>query len=183
MGQSLKYQKWKHNKKWMSSSNPCEWYGVTCDLEGHVIQLILKDNGLEGRIDPSIGNLTRLQVLNLNGKRPASYHGCTTTNLGNTSIPEEIGRLDELQELWLEYSCLSGSIPASIGRLTSLRVLKLHANFLHGNLPVSALDQLTALETFDLGRNPLSGPFPLLPSLTRLQKFRCALKLMLPVYC
>jgi hypothetical protein len=193
---------WKHNLGWprCSSSGPnctvngatlshkpeaapqlihCLWYGVVCDpLNGRVKALLLGDNNLTGHIPPEIAWLTELEVLDLNGARPKSYSGCATTNFGNTSLPVGLFQLRKLRELWVEYSCLAGPLPLAFSNLTRLTVAKLHGNFFTGSIPSAAFNVMKDLSWFDVGRNPLSGPFPHLPNCTKLQKFSanfCAL--------
>lgn len=74
------------------------WYGVTV-ANGHVTELDLEFNELEGSIPSSIGDLVHLTLLNL-----------LLNNLTG-SIPNEIGNLSELQSLNLGWNNLSGLIP------------------------------------------------------------------------
>ena len=64
-------------------------------------------------------------------------------NKGLTSLPETIGQLTSLKELWLTSNQLK-SLPETIGQLTSLKELYLHENKLT-SLP-ETIGQLTALE-------------------------------------
>jgi Leucine-rich repeat (LRR) protein len=57
----------------------------------------------------------------------------------NGSIPESIGDLDQLQELYLDNNQLSGTIPSSIGS-SSLEYLYLYSNQLSGLIPISIAD-------------------------------------------
>ncbi|XP_028550161.1 receptor-like protein Cf-9 homolog isoform X5 [Dendrobium catenatum] len=50
---------------WIPGTNCCNWEGVTCDEWSRVISLDLSNQGLDGEIPPTIGQLTSLQVLNM----------------------------------------------------------------------------------------------------------------------
>jgi len=75
------------------------------------------------------------------------------------TIPSEIGNLSTLQELNLRNNNLSGELPESIGNLSSLLTLKLNRNNLTGNLPVS-IGNLSQIESISLSQNDLSGTLP-----------------------
>lgn len=58
---------WKQHKGWNSPANPCDWYGVFCDVEAIdsgtvavVASLDLADNGLHGRLPESLATLSGL---------------------------------------------------------------------------------------------------------------------------
>ncbi len=70
-------------------------------------------------------------------------------------IPDEIGDLSALEELYLDKNALYGSIPNTIGKLSSLKKISLAFNFLTGTIPASMSD-LTNLEVATLGNNPFS---------------------------
>ena len=85
------------------------------------------------------------------------------------SIPTSLGNLTNLRQVILINNLLTGSIPASLGRLTRLDDLWLNSNRLTGSVP-SELGNLSNLEQLDLARNQLSGELP--SSLTDLNKLR-----------
>ena len=69
-----KGNEWTDISGWMGEhSSYCDWYGVTCDnsdegegyVDQHIIRLELPNNGLSGKLSPSIGNFTRLEALDL----------------------------------------------------------------------------------------------------------------------
>ena len=39
---SLGYNSWKENTKWMSDKTVCDWHGITCDASGRVTQISLE---------------------------------------------------------------------------------------------------------------------------------------------
>jgi hypothetical protein len=89
---------WNDNTDWNVTNTPCKWEGVTCK-NGHVSQLYLYSNNLNGEIPPELGNLEGLERLLLNG------------NMLNNAIPFELGNLSKLSYLWLEDNRLCGDIP------------------------------------------------------------------------
>ncbi len=146
-GKALGYEKWKTNTHWLDDKKEvCDWYGITCDAKsGAVTSIELKDNGLDGTLPDSLGELTDLSGLILNSARPAGYSGCGSNNLRNGSIPASIRQLTRLVELDLEYTCTAGTLDAlGGGTLTSLENLSLHGNYISGTIP-AALDALTNL--------------------------------------
>ena len=56
-------------------------------------------------------------------------------NFSGSSIPSELGKLTNLQQLTLYNNSLDGSIPSQLGRLTQLQRLRLQFNNLTGNIP------------------------------------------------
>ena len=69
-----KGNEWTVFTGWMGEHGSyCDWYGVICNdnyesedyIDEHVIRLELPNNGLSGKLSPSIGNLTRLEALDL----------------------------------------------------------------------------------------------------------------------
>ncbi|KAL0012956.1 hypothetical protein SO802_000025 [Lithocarpus litseifolius] len=109
--------------------------------------------GITGQLPSSIGNLTKLVILNL--------IGCSFSGL----IPDTIGNLKLLSMLSLNNNSFNGPIPASIGSLSQLYWLDLANNQLEGHLPVSnanapGLDLLLNAKHFHLENNQLSGNIP-----------------------
>ena len=137
---------WSRNTGWLQTNTPCTWYGLTCN-EGHVTQLELYGNHLQGTIPPEIGDLLKLWELGLN------------RNELNGPIPRELGKLVSLSFLFLEDNQLSDSIPAELGNMSALVFLKLQDNQLSGSIPPS-LGQLTNLCDLDLSFNQLTGTLP-----------------------
>ena len=74
-------------------------------------------------------------------------------------IPESIGKLKSLKQLYLHVNQLSGSIPESIGNLENLNELCLGSNQLSGNIP-DTIGNLKNLTNLHLDSNQLSGKIP-----------------------
>ena len=127
------------------------WYGVRYGFRrgdaGRVVDVILRDNELNGELPSELGSLTRLSELDL------------SSNELSGQIPSELGSLTRLSELDLSSNELSGQIPSSIGKLTNLVSLDLSRNRLSGEIP-SSIENLTSLYRLDLQLNQLSGEIP-----------------------
>ncbi|KAK2432773.1 receptor protein [Trifolium repens] len=137
-------------KLWNNSTACCNWKGIRCDNEGHVIGLYLvQEQLISGGFNSSssLFNLQHLQELYL------SY-----TNF-NSSIPSGFSKLQKLIELDLSNSHFYGTLSNSISNLTHLTYLDLSHNDLSGAIP-NSMSNLTHLTYFDLSHNDLSGAVP-----------------------
>lgn len=86
-------------------------------------------------------------------------------------IPEKVGNLKNLTNLFLAQNNLRGEIPASISGLTSLQTLDLSMNQLSGNFP-KGITTLRNLYKIELYQNNLTGEIPAeLANLSRLREF------------
>ncbi|CAK8541234.1 unnamed protein product [Lathyrus sativus] len=105
-------------KLWNENTPCCNWSGVTCDHEGHVIGLDLCGEEIYGGIDnsSSLFTLQHLQKLNL------------AHNDFDSSIPSGFGKLVMLKYLNLSYSYNVGNIPMEISKLTRLVTLDLSSD-------------------------------------------------------
>jgi hypothetical protein len=74
-------------------------------------------------------------------------------------IPEALGNLAQLQDLWLFSNLLTGPIPEALGDLAQLQGLDLSGNLLTGPIP-EALGDLAQLQYLYLDTNSLTGPIP-----------------------
>ena len=75
------------------------------------------------------------------------------------TLPAELGKLTNLQILYLNNNDLSGAIPGELGEMFSLTHLFLHRNRLTGEIP-GELSKLSDLEWLSLYANELSGDIP-----------------------
>lgn len=91
--------------------NPCTWFHVTCNNENSVTRVDLGNANLSGQLVPQLGQLQKLQYLEL------------YSNNISGRIPNELGNLTELVSLDLYLNNLNGPIPPSLGRLQKLRFL------------------------------------------------------------
>ena len=77
--------------------------------------------------------------------------------IGN--LPAEIGRLSNLEWLYVYENGLTGTIPGELGMLSRLTILDLSNNRFSGTIPVD-LTQLRNIRVFNLGNNRFSGTIP-----------------------
>ena len=116
-------------------------------------------------------------------KELEKWHGVTLTSgcvtklslNGNNlvgRIPSDLGKLANLESLYMQNNKLSGSIPPQLGMLANLRQLLLYDNFLTDSIPPQ-LGKLANLELLYLENNKLSGSLPSeLNGLTNLRELR-----------
>jgi len=139
---------WKDNTNWGSELDFGQWVGVSTDKKGHVIDIVLSDNNLEGTLPENLPNLPYLTQLWL------------PMNKLTGEIPESIGGLKNLTSLSLAYNQLTGEIPESMGYLTELNyALRINDNMLTGNIPLSFLN-LVKHPIIDVSNNCLDGDLP-----------------------
>nr|ADO86982.1 SERK3A [Nicotiana benthamiana] len=127
--------------------NPCTWFHVTCNSENSVTRVDLGNANLTGQLVPQLGQLQKLQYLEL------------YSNNISGRIPNELGNLTELVSLDLYLNNLNGPIPDTLGKLQKLRFLRLNNNSLSGRIPMS-LTTILVLQVLDLSSNHLTGPVP-----------------------
>ena len=129
---------WRENTNWLSSAPLDDWYGVKTDSDGRVVEVSLWLNKLEGELPSELGNLAKLERLNL------------PLNGLNGDIPSELGMLSSLQELILLGNQLTGEIPVELGGLTNLEKLYLSVgNRFTGCIP-SALQHVAVNDLSEL---------------------------------
>ncbi|KAI9072229.1 hypothetical protein K1719_045804 [Acacia pycnantha] len=139
---------------WKIEVDCCQWSGVSCsNLTGHVIKLDLQDYDVNfdlqdyvvsGNIDSSLCDLQHLTYLNLN-----------FNNFNGSKIPECIGSLGQLTELYIVECSIGGTIPRGLQNLSNLQTLSLDNN----NLIVNDLEwisHLSSLRYLSLSINNLS---------------------------
>ena len=193
---ALKGNAWLRQQPWSCPGQPLEdWPGVATNAAGRVVQLDLRNHGLQGALPSELGDLTALRTLdlsnnNLEGPLPVSLGQLTQLEILDLSddsyidispaqttdyyglqgpIPSTLGQLAALQRLNLANNDLDGVIPPELGQLTALETLYLGSNQLRGNIP-PALGKLARLEQLSLAANRLSGAIP--PELGQLTSLR-----------
>ena len=163
---------WTTNRNWLSNRPIEEWWGVTTDASGRVIELILADDNLDGTIPAELGNLSNLRLLilifndNLTGEIPAELGNLSSLDtlhlLANQltgAIPPELGNLSNLGDLDLSGNQLTGEIPAELGNLSNLEWMSVDVNQLNGAIP-SELGNLSNLRWMGISSNQLTGTIP-----------------------
>ena len=133
---------------WSADSAITSWDGITvAGTPQRVTKLVLGYEGLDGAVPPELGNLAKLEWIQLYGN-----------DLTGT-IPAALGNLGALEILYLQGNDLTGAIPPELGVMSSLRWLSLYNNELTGPIPVE-LTTLPALQDVFLDNNQLTGPIP-----------------------
>ena len=118
-----------------SDPSPCSWGGINCTAAGRVSEIVLtyQQPPLEGHLSASLGELTSLEVLWLDG------------NSLSGSIPPEIGNLSSLSILSLSFQNFSGEVPLQLFKCKILVQLWLNGNDFTGDITTG-----TAVLTFTL---------------------------------
>lgn len=147
---------WKDNTNWNDEAGTeCGWSGVVCNQQEHVVKIVLDMNGLSGTLPASIGQLTYLEGLSVEGNELTG------------PIPNLNG-LKNLEFFDVSSNQLTGKLPDLSG-LVKLTSFNANHNDLSGPLP--RLAGLVYLEFFDVSENHLSGSIPSLEGLTHLKAF------------
>ncbi len=125
-------------EKWSDiKTNPCQWEGVSCDIQQqHVIKLDFSVTKTT-EISPKISLLPALEELNLMSNYLTSLpaeigqlKALTTLNLSRNQLqklPSEIGNLSALKHLNVSYNLLT-ELPPEIGDLKNLQTLYANSN-------------------------------------------------------
>ncbi|XP_058071005.1 probable LRR receptor-like serine/threonine-protein kinase At3g47570 [Magnolia sinica] len=138
----------------------------------HLEGLYLYSNRLSGQIPSSIGNITRLVKLYLDGNClqgsiPLSLGNCRhletlvlSRNKLNGTIPKEILSFHSLVTLNIDQNSLVGSLPPDVGKLELLQYLFASHNKLMGEIP-REINNCLSLEVLNLSNNLFQGAIPL----------------------
>jgi len=134
------------------------WYGIGINENGCVISIELPSNNLIGSIPEDIGDISNLEILDLNGN-----------NINQ--IISEVGTLIKLKYLDLSDCQLNGIIPSSFWNLVNIEHLDISNNALNGNIPDEISNYIKATHLY-FSNNNLDGPLtPQLLSLENLIAF------------
>ncbi len=138
---------WHDRENWLTDRSLNTWKGIATDEEGYVTEVFMAWNNMTNSIPPELGNLARLEVLELYGNELTGR------------IPPELGKLTKVSTLALSSNKLEGPIPPEIGGMVSVDIMYLSGNDLTGPIPpeFGNLVNLTHLALFE---NELSGPLP-----------------------
>ncbi len=135
---------WTTNSNWLDGGSLCSptegWFGVICDGDQRVQQLLLVNNNLTGTLPASLLNLEKLTSLFL------------SENKLSGPIPEISNLASPLNALYLNKNGLEGEIPAGLGSLNDLQFLYLNGNLLRGAVP----DALCGLDPILSGTGNIS---------------------------
>ncbi|GFZ10410.1 leucine-rich repeat (LRR) family protein [Actinidia rufa] len=145
-----------------------------------LIELSMRNNGLQGDLPERIGELGFLQVLdlsrnNLSGIIPSALFDhkslqqltLSHNNFSLLQIPDDLGAQSKLIAIDLSHNSLHGLLPAFMASIPKLSSLSLENNRFSGMIPskfalrvaVSG-DETASLKRLLLGGNYLFGPIP-----------------------
>lgn len=96
--------KWERRNNWCSDKPISTWEGVSTNEKGRCYVLSLSNNNLSGNISPSIGDLSELEILGLDGN----------WNLNGSTFPSEILNLSKLNYISLMSCNMVGSLPEEL---------------------------------------------------------------------
>ncbi|XP_012700605.1 receptor-like protein 2 [Setaria italica] len=137
------------NNSWINGTDCCQWDGITC-TNSVVTEIMLASKGLQGKISPSLGNLTGLLHLNLSHN---SLYGSLPANLlFSSSIIILDVSFNHLSGPLLEQRSSNPGLP--------LQVLNISSNFFTGQLPSTTLEVMKILVALNASNNSLMGPMP-----------------------
>jgi Leucine-rich repeat (LRR) protein len=161
---------WRRKDNWMVDDDACNWYGISCNEEGKVVSITMKNNGLSNTLPTAIFSLPSLSSLTLNSNSLSfTFQGIgimsnlrtldlTNTNLESLQYIEELN-FTALENLRLASNSLQGKIPSSLFDLSNLLDLNLSYNQFTGELDIN-IGKLTGLERFMAYGNRMQGPLP-----------------------
>ncbi|PIN21971.1 Serine/threonine protein kinase [Handroanthus impetiginosus] len=129
--------------------------------------ITLSNNGISGKL-PDFSSLSNLRWLDLSNNKLDSVlsnmpKSVVAVLLSNNSfsgkIPEQYGKLNQLQQLDLSFNALQDSAPVGLFTLPNITSLNLASNMLIGSLPMQ-LSCGRSLELVDISNNRLRGRLP-----------------------
>jgi Leucine-rich repeat (LRR) protein len=167
---------WKLNFGWTTNISVCQWQGITCNDDWHVIVIDLKNNNIIGTIPASFGNLKHLTAINMNqnaitGQLPKEIFGIETlesmsfqSNNFHGTIPEEILTAKALKTINFYLNNIGGTVP-NVTNMPKLVNFLFGYNNLHGQLP-ELTNSSSRLGFFDVRWNNISGTVPKMTSIS-----------------
>ena len=157
---------WTVNTNWKTDAPLDEWYRVTTNDVGRVLQLDLRDNGLAGEIPAVVGRLRFLERLDLALNRvdeesPPGLPDRDDRRAPRRPLEDPSGVVASSPPKAARNASagITGPIPPELGDLSGLRALWLGGNTLTGSIPPE-LGELADLESLWLADNQLGGSIP-----------------------
>lgn len=118
-----------------------------CPGAGSLEELRMPDNLITGEIPAELSKCSQLKTIDF------------SLNYLNGSIPDELGELENLEQLIAWFNGLEGKIPPKLGQCKNLKDLILNNNHLSGGIPTE-LFNCSNLEWISLTSNELTGEIP-----------------------
>uniref|UniRef100_A0A0E0Q1Z1 non-specific serine/threonine protein kinase n=1 Tax=Oryza rufipogon TaxID=4529 RepID=A0A0E0Q1Z1_ORYRU len=135
---------------WVKGIDCCKWEGINCSSDGTVTDVSLASKGLQGRISPSLGNLTGLLHLNL------------SHNLLNGYLPMELLFSRSIIVLDVSFNRLDGSLPEleSPSGGSPLQVLNISSNSFTGQFSSKQWEVMKNIVALNVSNNSFTGQIP-----------------------
>lgn len=147
----------------------CNWYGITCSVNGTVESIYLIENSLAGQLPEDIFSLPSVKDINLSGNNIEikDFQGIKGAqnlqklNLGGNLIYtfDGISTAKSLISLDVSNSHLKGTIPGELLLLSRLEEFDISDNLLTGEVP-AGLRLFKNLTMLSASNNQLSGYIP-----------------------
>jgi Leucine-rich repeat (LRR) protein len=137
-------------KSWQGGTDCCKWEGIACNRNRTVTKVSLASRGLEGRISPSLGNLTGLEHLNLS---------CNSLSGG---LPPGLVSSSSIIVLDVSYNQLKGDLhelPSSTAG-QPLKVLNISSNMFTGQFTSTTWKGMKNLVALNASNNSFTGELP-----------------------
>lgn len=145
---------WKNSRGWLVFNHECDWFGITCDDEGHVTDIDLGTNDLAGALPSELAYLAN-SLVSLN------VEGNYCFNQGEAEH-DFLGKLTNLRFLYMRDGLFQNAgIPAAIGRLTALQEFDCSYNLFHGPIRGEIFPILDSCGTWRFLETTWMVPFPL----------------------
>ncbi|XP_057504582.1 receptor protein-tyrosine kinase CEPR1-like [Actinidia eriantha] len=144
----------------ITGSKPvCNYAGIGCNKQGHVVKIDLSGWSLSGRFPEHVCSyLPKLQILCIGHN---NFHG---------NFPNTITNCSHLEQLNMSSTYLTGPLP-DFSPLESLKLLDLSYNFFTGDFPISVTN-LTNLEVLNFNENGGFNLWKLPENFTRMEKLK-----------
>lgn len=166
---SLQGTSWTLKNGWENASSGycsyCNWYGVTCDLEGNIVSLDLESNNLTGPLPATVFELQDLIYLDLSHNNLSSALPNTWDSLSNLffldlsnnqltgSVPESFKFMNKINTIYLDQNLLSGAVTPYLSSNSSLRSFSASNNQFTGCFP-AGLNNFCYRDSLNLDNNP-----------------------------
>jgi hypothetical protein len=169
-------QPWIDAQLWLSESHACEWWGIECNTQHHVLAINLASNNLTGSLPQELAlfansfitldladnliymegelydvfeKLVNLETLLLDDNFMVSERG----------LPTQFKNLHNLRKLRMSYNLLAGQLETEgnkvLVHMGALTHLEIESNFLTGPMPAD-IQKLTGLVYLYMRRNGMS---------------------------
>nr|XP_028945209.1 receptor-like protein 19 [Malus domestica] len=127
-----------------------------------------ENNNFMGTIPSWFGSFPILQIFTLYGNRFSGFIPAAIFNLSALEIidlsnnqlselPNEIGSLGQLEELFVQDNALKSSALVPVLNISSLTTFTLFGNNMSGSLPDNMCEHLSSVRQFSLAQNQLDG--------------------------